>query len=147
MHFVNSRKKSGFSFLTFFVVLLSIASITFGTVDSSIDSSQNNQVETERFSFLSNSPATFFFSNNNVAQNSFSSPSSLGSQSNQSKEILDSEVFNQFDAWLKSYVGKGYRIDSEQVVLGENLALKRKQLLKQLIEINPEAALEKALSA
>jgi CHASE3 domain sensor protein len=50
MHFVNSRKKSGFSFSTFFVVLLSIASIAFGTVDSSADSNQNNQVETERFS-------------------------------------------------------------------------------------------------
>jgi hypothetical protein len=162
MYFVNNRKKLSFSFLTFIIVLLSIVLITFGTISSSANSAahekkqeekssasdlQGKQIfsspkETERFSLLKNNITTFF-NGNNIGQ------TSLISHSSQSEEnaIADSPVFDQFNAWISSYISNGLTTNSEQMNLGEDLAVKRKQLLKELIQLNPKAALEKAIPA
>ncbi len=45
MYFINSCKKSNFSLLLFFVVLVSIVSSTFGTISSSANSDDNQQTQ------------------------------------------------------------------------------------------------------
>lgn len=62
------------------------------------------------------------------------------------ENIADSPVFAEFDAWLKQYVGENLSADTAENHYGENLALKRRQLLKDLIRVDPKAALEKAIS-
>lgn len=61
--------------------------------------------------------------------------------------IVDSQIFDQFDTWIKSYINNGYRADDQQMRFGEDLAVKRRQLLKELIQLDPKAALEKAIPA
>ena len=144
MHFINFSNRNSFSFFSFAGALLFIASLSFASVGSAADSVNNNQAESNQFAFLQNNPATFFFGKD-ARQSFFASP--LGEQIGQTDEISGSEVFEQFDAWVKSYVENGYRADEEQSTKGERLAAERQQLLKRLMETNPRAALGKAMSA
>jgi hypothetical protein len=144
MQFINNGKINNFSFFSFATVLLFITSFSFVTFGSASAVSDQNAPESNRFAFLQNNPANFLFGSN-MRQNSFTAP--LFWQTSQTDEILSSEVFEQFDVWVKAYVGNGYRADDEQVSRGETLALKRRELLKQLIKIDPKAALDKAITA
>ncbi len=144
MYLINFRKKGSVWILSFLVVLFFIASITFATVGSAAETSENNQAESNRFGFLSTNPATFFFGNN-IKQSSFGS--SFIRESNQSEDVANSPVFNELDRWVKSFTSNGYRAEPDQAEIGENLALKRRELLKQLIQTNPKAALAKAIPA
>ena len=70
MYFINSDKKLRFSFLTLAIVLLSVISIAFGTINSSassisieryLESGQvSNVKETESFRFLKSNITTLF---------------------------------------------------------------------------------------
>lgn len=61
-------------------------------------------------------------------------------------EISDSPVFAEFDAWIKQY-SKGSPVsDAKQMQAGDNLVVKRQALLKELIQIDPKAALEHSIS-
>lgn len=61
-------------------------------------------------------------------------------------EISDSPVFAEFDAWIKQY-SKGNPVsDAKQMQAGDNLVVKRQALLKELIQIDPKAALEHSIS-
>jgi len=95
MNFTNFPKKFSFSFLTFIVVLLFIASITFGTINSSAHSNDSQQKtensflsnsQTKRFSFLPNNIAAFL-NGNDVGQNGFSP------ESRRTVETADSPIF------------------------------------------------------
>ena len=151
MYFVNSRKKFGFPFLTIALVLLAIVSITFGTIGSSAHSNGNAKKQEEKsstadspgmFGFLTNSFASFFYGSN-FAQ---TSPNSQEDRSEKSR-IANSPVFDEFNAWVDSYINNGFKASSEQAVSGEEIAAKRKQLLKELSAIDPQAALEKTIPA
>ncbi len=118
MYLINFRKKSSVWILGFLVVLLFIASITFATVGAAAETSETNQAESNRFGFLSTNPATFFFGNN-TKQSSFGS--SFLRESNQSEDIANSPVFDEFDRWVKSFTNNGYRAEPDQAEIGENL--------------------------
>jgi hypothetical protein len=61
-------------------------------------------------------------------------------------DIVDSPVFAEFDARVKQYVDGNYTDKSAQNNLLKNLAVERKHLLKELIQLDPKVALEKAIS-
>ncbi|HEX8267630.1 MAG TPA: BACON domain-containing carbohydrate-binding protein, partial [Pyrinomonadaceae bacterium] len=63
------------------------------------------------------------------------------------KELSDSQVFAEFDAWIKDYSNGNFDDKDKHQQLGEQLAVRRQEILKQLIGLDPQAALEKALSA
>lgn len=138
MYFINFRKKFSFSFPASIVVLLLVASATLGTISSAAFST-DRQEQSAGISFSSLNPANFFNGN------SFAQPA-LGSQANQSDEDT---VFDEFDAWIDSYVkasGKStFKADDEQT--GAALAIRRREILKQLIAVNPQAALARAIPA
>ncbi len=62
------------------------------------------------------------------------------------EKIKDSPIFAEFNAWVKQYTNENLTSSNEQIQTGENLAAKRRQLLKELIQLDPKAALEKRLS-
>ncbi len=121
MYFIDFRNKSGFPLLAFVTILLFAVSITFGaTVSSAASLHKNDDGQTIL---------------------------SLPSNQSEKTEIIDSPIFDRFNAWVKSYVSNGYRADDEQMIYGEELAIKREKLLERLIRLDPQAALEKAVSA
>ncbi len=156
MYFANFRNKFGLSFLVFVIVLFSTVLMAFGTIKSSADSDnekrqgenfsftdlQNQQIfsnskEFTGFNFLSNNPAALFNDSKSV-------------QSALSKDGANADVYGEFDKWVKSYTAKtanGLQIDSQQIDEGEALAIRRREQLKQLIQTNPQAAIERAISA
>src|SRR5215203_7381270 len=87
------------------------------------------------FSSLTNSLASFFYGSNFQEDRS------------EKRKIADSPIFDEFNAWVDSYVNNGFKANSEQADSGGELAAKRKQLLKQLSVLDPQAALEKAIPA
>lgn len=142
MYFINFRKNNLLSLSIIIVVLLSIFSMGFAKpIGVAADSSRNHRDETGQFGFLSKNPATSNFLTAETSNLEY------GHGLNQTERIFDSSVFDKFDNWVKSYVANDYRADSRQAAAGEDLALERRELLKQLIKDNPQAALEKALSA
>jgi hypothetical protein len=64
----------------------------------------------------------------------------------QKHQLSNSPVFSEFDAWVKEFADENFD-DNERNKLGETLVVKRRQLLKELMQINPKAALEKTISA
>ena len=145
MYFINFPKKFSFSFLTFIVALFSIASITFGTINSSAHSNDSQQkTENSSLSDLQTKPFDFpvaIPNKDDVRQSGFSP------ESGQSEEIADSPVFAEFDAWVKKRVNGNFSSKSEYDELGERLAVERRQALKKLIQSNPKAAFEKTISS
>ncbi len=117
MYFINFRKKFTFLFLAFTIVLVSIISITFGTIGSAA------------------------FSNGNQERQ----------QAKQAEELADSSVFDEFNSLVDSYVktaGRNtFKSSDEQINRGANLAIKRRELLKQLMIADPKAALARAIPA
>lgn len=69
------------------------------------------------------------------------------SQAERVKQILDSGVFSEFETWCGQYL-QGKTADvSEQLRRGQYLAIKRRELLRELIVIAPKAALEHAVTS
>jgi hypothetical protein len=147
MHFIISRKKFSLPFSIFVFVLLSIVSITFGTVISSANSTAgDNQAEAGRFGFLTQNPS-LWFSGKDAGQKS--SSSQVISPEDAARQIADSSVFDEFDNWVDSYVKSAdrntFKADEEQIGKGERLAIKRKEMLRELMQVDPKAALARAI--
>ncbi len=146
MHFVRRRQKFNFSFLTLTIILLSLVSIIFGTIVSSANSDIDEERQVKKsfssapFSFLTNA-VTSFLSGKIAGQ------TALDSQPNQTEKTIDSLAFTEFDNWINSYINNSFRADGEQIAVGKNLADKRLQALLELMHVNPQAALEKAIPA
>ena len=64
----------------------------------------------------------------------------------QNDELAGSPVFAEFNAWLAQHLNDNFSDVAEHDKTGENLALRRYQVLRRLIEINPQAALERAVT-
>ncbi|MEJ7861052.1 MAG: FG-GAP-like repeat-containing protein [Pyrinomonadaceae bacterium] len=61
--------------------------------------------------------------------------------------IVGSSAFAEFDAWTNDFIKGNFRDDKNfQIEKGMTLAMERRELLKELIRLAPEAALEKAVS-
>src|SRR3712207_2232429 len=61
-------------------------------------------------------------------------------------QIKNRVVFNEFNAWLEKHENNGFSgLNTAEMKTGEELALKRKERLKHLIEQDPRAALESAI--
>jgi hypothetical protein len=58
--------------------------------------------------------------------------------------IADATVFAAFDEWARQYLDGDFAGDGEFIKSGEAIALRRRESLRQLIEANPQAAIEKA---
>ena len=71
--------------------------------------------------------------------------STLESQDQRISQIVQSPILTEFDAWVNEYE-RSSRGDSEQIKRGEYLAIKRTELLKDLIRLDSKAALERAIS-
>ena len=90
------------------------------------------------FDFLSNNPANFF--NDSKLTTSF--------LISNDREAAEGSVYEEFDSWVKSYTAKTasrMQIDARQIDAGEQLAIRRREQLKQLIQSDPQAALAKAI--
>jgi hypothetical protein len=167
MYFINFHKKYSVSFLVFTIILLSVVSATFGTI-SSAAFLYDDQDQTEKKSFLAVLRDTNLFSNqkggewidfsslNPVAffSNKQTARTSSVSESNVPETSVDASSFDEFDAWVDSYVKavksadrNALQSDSYQVDTGASLAIKRREALKQLMAENPKAALAKAIPA
>ncbi|MBA2736966.1 MAG: hypothetical protein H0U50_09305, partial [Pyrinomonadaceae bacterium] len=63
------------------------------------------------------------------------------------KELAESPVFTRFDNWLEENANGRFTDKQAHLELGEQLAIERQQILAQLIALDPQAAVEKAISA
>lgn len=160
MSFINCRRKFNLTLPTLSVVLLSIIAIVFGAINSpaqplrDVKSQEKTfsaaELPSEPISGAAEEKARFsFFSNNleTLFDNNDDNQTYLKAPRNQAQKIAGSPVFAEFDAWVNSFVANNLTADEEQVRRGENLAFQRRELLKKLIELDPRAALGKAVSA
>ncbi|MCU1288657.1 MAG: hypothetical protein JWN60_886, partial [Acidobacteria bacterium] len=164
MQYVNSGRRLSFSFLTAIIVLFSVVSPAFGSIDSrakqnigeyaqqapvnsargdSHNHEQFNQTKEQGlFGFLTNKIASFF--------NSGETPQNLlNSQTNKAEalRLTESTVFEEFNSWLNVYRNSGAKASEEELIHGAQLAAERQEIIRQLIELDPQAALSKALSS
>lgn len=159
MSFINFCRKFNLSLPTVLIVLLSIVSIVFGAVNSSAQAFRGEKNREEKFSAADlpsertfgdaeeNGRFNFFSNNSKTLFDADTNQTYLKAPRNQAQKIADSPVFAEFDAWVNSFVANNFTADEEQMRRGENLAAQRRQLLKKLIELDPRAALGKAVSA
>ena len=63
-----------------------------------------------------------------------------------SQRIENSPIFDEFDSWTAQYLNANFSDDSRFIQMGENLAAERRELFRKLIQDNPRAAIEKAVS-
>lgn len=68
-------------------------------------------------------------------------------QAEKIKQITEAPVFSEFDAWVKEYLASNIRHSDEQIRRGEELALKRHELFKELMELAPRTALEQVAAS
>src|SRR5687768_17398955 len=68
-------------------------------------------------------------------------------RADRARQILDSTVFSEFESWRKQYLQGNFAEAGEHLRRGEQLALKRRELLKELIVLAPKAALERAITS
>ena len=139
---IVSPRKLSFSFLALFTLLVAVASIAFGTIGSS--ASTVNEISdvlagNKKFSFHLNNITTFF--NGEVTGQAIKTPD------DKVKEIKESPVFAEFESWLNEHKSKSFNDLAEHNKAGEKLAIERQRLFKELIQLDPKAALEKAISA
>jgi hypothetical protein len=66
--------------------------------------------------------------------------------SKKSEQSIETGVFAQFDNWVERYSSGNFADESEFIQAGESIALRRRELFKQLIRTNPRAAIDKAVS-
>ncbi len=143
MHFVKHPGKSVFSFFAVAVVSISIILAGFGTKSSAADAETGGKTPessfiTEHFGFITN----FFGENENTQESTHSQ--TIDSAKN---VIAGSQVFDEFNEWINSYLNNELKAGSEQMNAGANLALRRRQLLEELARLDPQAALEKSMPA
>ncbi|MGC2237036.1 MAG: FG-GAP-like repeat-containing protein, partial [Pyrinomonadaceae bacterium] len=62
------------------------------------------------------------------------------------KQSAESQVFSEFDDWIKRFLDGNFSNKRKFFSSGEKLAFKRRELFKELIKTNPQAAIEKAVS-
>jgi hypothetical protein len=60
------------------------------------------------------------------------------------EKIKDPTIFDEFDFWVTQYLN-GY-LSEEHLSKGQRLVSERREVLKKLIKINPQAAIERAIS-
>ncbi|HZH33679.1 MAG TPA: FG-GAP-like repeat-containing protein [Pyrinomonadaceae bacterium] len=58
------------------------------------------------------------------------------------QDVSASPIFAEFDAWSRRHLNNDFSDISEHYKLGESLAIERRRLLKELIQVNPQAALK-----
>jgi hypothetical protein len=63
------------------------------------------------------------------------------------RELSESPVFARFDNWLEENESGRFNNEQAHIELGEQLAAERQKVLAQIIALDPQAALEKAVSA
>lgn len=85
-------------------------------------------------------------SNNVQSVNLSETPVNSNPLAERALRISESSVFAEFDAWVKEFSKRNSVGDAKQKQAGENLAIKRQALLKELIQIDPKAALEHSIS-
>ena len=61
------------------------------------------------------------------------------------KPSAGERAFSEFDEWVKRYLSGDFSDESAFISKGENLALRRRELFKDLIRTNPRTAIEKAV--
>lgn len=61
-------------------------------------------------------------------------------------QIEDVQVFSEFDEWLRQFGRGNFSGESEFIESGEEIALKRRELFKELMRTNPRKAIETAVS-
>jgi hypothetical protein len=83
--------------------------------------------------------AALFF----IVSISFGTTNSFANSNNpqQTTNVADSPVFNEFEKWVASYLN-----GNAEIKVGERLAQERAESFKQLAEIAPQTALEKSIS-
>jgi hypothetical protein len=64
----------------------------------------------------------------------------------QSQKSSDSSIFAEFNDWTNEHLNEEFSDGDEHLRKGERLAVRRREVLKQLIESNPSDALEYAIS-
>jgi hypothetical protein len=62
------------------------------------------------------------------------------------RQSVESKVFSEFDDWIKRYLDGNFSDKREFIGSGEEIAFKRRELFKELIKTNPQAAIGKAVS-
>ena len=73
--------------------------------------------------------------------------SNINQDESEKIQLAGSPVFDDFNAWVSSNIKNDYKVTGEQLILGERLAVERQTALRQLIRLDPQAALEKTISA
>jgi hypothetical protein len=63
------------------------------------------------------------------------------------RQLADSPAFAKFESWVKEHADGNYNDKSEHTQLGEQLAVERQEVFNQLITLDAQAALAKALPA
>lgn len=71
--------------------------------------------------------------------------SARGTETDGLREISSSPAFDDFDAWLGRHLKGEFSDRKEHEALGGNLALKRKEMLAELIRLDPKSAVKKAI--
>lgn len=137
-----SPRKLSFSFLALFTLLLAVVSIAFGTIGSSasgVNKISDVLAGTKKFSFRLNNITTFF--NGENAVNTTETPD------DKIKNIKESPVFTEFESWINEYKSKNFNDLAEHNKAGEKLAIERQKVFKELSQLDPKLALEKAISS
>lgn len=81
-----------------------------------------------------------------AANHSLNSDLDLEPQNERVKQIIESPAFREFNVWVRQYAEENFRADDdEQIKRGETLAAERRELFKELIRLDPQAALERAI--
>ncbi|HEX8250364.1 MAG TPA: FG-GAP-like repeat-containing protein [Pyrinomonadaceae bacterium] len=60
--------------------------------------------------------------------------------------LADSPVFEEFNAWVTRHLNNDFADAAQHNETGENLAVRRRRILKELIQTDPQAALRQAIS-
>ncbi len=80
-----------------------------------------------------------------TAERSLDPVSEPRQQNERVRQIIGSSAFAEFDVWTKQYAEENIRGDDEQIRRGATLAIERRQLFNELIRLDPQAALERAI--
>ena len=143
MRFVNRPRRNGRLRITSAITLLFAIAITTGFLSPTVDSAdkkqnvsrppQNNGNRKENvfFGFFGGYFPEFF--DENVFRNR------TGAER--------SHVFKEFDEWLRAFAEKGFKAEASETNVGEELARRRIQILRETAQNDPQAALENSLSA
>jgi hypothetical protein len=142
MHFVGRVQKLRRFCFAFSLVFLAFALLIFGAAVRSAH--QETAPESKLAANAKNQPVGWY--------DFFTAPlagifSDKADNQSENSKLADAPVFGEFEAWLRAFADNGFAPESEHLRSGENLAIKRAEIFKELARTNPQAALEKSVSA